>query len=58
MKKFIFAFIFAISMSFGMGSCGNKTTANAGSHDSDTTIVDSLDSTVDSVAVDSTVTHK
>ena len=55
MKKFIFAFIFAISMSFGMGSCGSKTAANTGSHDSDTTVVDSLDSTVDSVAVDSTV---
>ena len=57
MKKFIFAFIFAISMSFGMGSCGNKTTATASSHDSDTTMVDSLDSTADSVAVD-TVSHK
>lgn len=47
MKKFVFVLCFMTMSSFM--ACGNKTESNQSSNDSDTVLVDSLDST----AVDS-----
>ena len=49
MKKFAFALIAAVSMSFM--ACGGNTAENASVNDSDSTVVDSM--VVDSVALDS-----
>lgn len=49
MKKTIFMFVAMIAMTFA--ACGNKTAKSASTSDSDTTVVDSVDSaTADSVS--------
>jgi len=56
MKKLVFAFIAAVSMSFM--ACGSNTAESASVNDSDSIVVDStvVDSVVvDSVAVDSVI---
>jgi hypothetical protein len=52
MKKLVFIFVAMVAMTFA--SCGSKTHSTANQTDSDTTVVDSVDSTAaDSVSVDS-----
>lgn len=53
MRKLIFMFAIIASLSFM--SCGNSTNCSCNVSDTDTVMVDSMDSTVDSVAIDSMV---
>ena len=54
MKKLFFAVMSMVAMTFA--SCGNQTTSSSNVNDSDTVVVDSLNSIgVDSAAIDSTV---
>ena len=53
MKKIVFMFVAMVAMTFA--ACGNKTAKSISTSDSDTTIVDSVDSaTADSVSAIST----
>lgn len=52
MRKLIFMFAIIASLSFM--SCGNSTCSNKATTDTDTVMVDSLDSVSDTTVVDST----
>lgn len=57
MKTILVVFAMVVAMSFA--SCGNSTKSAASANDSDTVVVDTVDSVnVDSVAVDSAVLAK
>ena len=54
MKKLVFVFIATVAMTFA--ACGGQTAGTASVNDSDSVVVDSLDSiVVDSVVADSVV---
>ena len=55
MRKLVFAFLATVAMTFA--ACGGQTAGTASANDSDSAIVDSIDSilTVDSVVADSAV---
>ena len=55
MKKLVFMFVAMVAMTFA--ACGGQTAGTASANDSDSVIVDSIDSTltVDSVVADSAV---
>lgn len=53
MRKLIFMFAIIVSLSFM--SCGNSTCSTKATTDTDTVMVDSLDSVSDTTVVDSTV---
>ena len=57
MKKLVFMFVAFVAMTFA--ACGGKTPATASANDSDSVVVDSLDSiAVDSVVVADSVAAK
>lgn len=57
MKTILVVFAMVVAMSFA--SCGNSTKSAASANDSDTVVVDTVDSVnADSVAVDSAVLAK
>ena len=54
MKKLVFLFVAMVAMTFA--ACGGQTVGTASTNDSDSVIVDSIDSILaDSVVADSTV---
>ena len=54
MKKLVFMFVAFVAMTFA--ACGGQTPATASANDSDSVVIDSLDSiVVDSVVADSVV---
>lgn len=56
MKTILVVFAMVVAMSFA--SCGNSTKSAASANDSDTVVVDTVDSVADTVAVDSAVLAK